>query len=100
MKRRAEALGIWLSHGVADAVSTVLAARAVGAHAEANPIVGALLAQGELLTVAVMVSVVAGAAVLWAYSAESAGAPPWIGHGITAVGLTIAALNVVVALSA
>lgn len=98
MKRRGEAVGIWLSHGVADALSTVWAARAVGIVGEANPIVRWLHGYGEIVLVLVMLSVVAVAAALWSFGAEIAESPSWIGYAVALVGVLVAIMNVAVAL--
>ncbi|OYR54241.1 hypothetical protein [Halorubrum halodurans] len=94
--RSGEAAAIFTSHGVLDATTTVLAARAVGPHAEANPIVRELLAAGEIATVVGMCACVAVAAAAWPTAADAVDAPRWVGFAIATIGAIVAAVNLVV----
>ena len=94
--RRGEATAIFTSHGVLDGITTVLAARAVGPNAEANPIVRELLALGDLATVVGICACVAVAAAAWPTAADAVDAPAWIGFGLATIGTLVAAVNLVV----
>ena len=94
--RRGEAAAIFTSHGVLDATTTVLAARAVGSGTEANPIVRELLAAGELATIVGICACVAVAAAAWPIAADAVDAPGWVGFGIATTGAVVAAMNLVV----
>lgn len=94
--RSGEAAAIFTSHGVLDAVTTVLAARTVGPNTEANPIIRELLAMGEFATVVGICACVAVAAVAWPTAADAVDAPVWVGLGIAAIGAVVAAVNIVV----
>ena len=94
--RAGEAAAIFTSHGVLDATTTVLAARAAGLDAEANPVVRELLAAGELATVIGMCACVAVAALAWLVAADALETPEWVGLGIAAIGAVVAAVNLVV----
>ncbi|RAW47132.1 hypothetical protein DQW50_00390 [Halorubrum sp. 48-1-W] len=94
--RSGEAAAIFTSHGVLDAVTTVLAARAVGPNAEANPVVRELLAMGELATIVGICACVAVAAAAWPTAADAVDAPGWIGFAIATVGAIVAVVNLVV----
>jgi len=94
--RAGEAAAIFTSHGVLDAATTVLAARAVGPSAEANPITRELLAMGELPAAVAMVAVVGLCCGAWPTAADAVDAPTWIGLGIAAIGAAVAAVNLVV----
>lgn len=97
--RSGEAAAIFTSHGVLDGLTTVAAARAVGPHAEANPIVRELLAMGDVATVVGMCACVAIAAAAWPTAADAVDAPGWIGLGVATIGAIVAALNLVVVLA-
>ena len=94
--RRGEATAIFTSHGILDAGTTVLAARAVGPNAEANPVVRELLALGDLATVVGICACVAVAAAAWPTAADAVDAPAWIGFGLATIGALVAAVNLVV----
>lgn len=94
--RLRESIAIFASHGPADAITTIAASRAVGIHAEANPIVGELLAVGEIAAVVGMCACVAVAAVVWPTAADAIDAPPWLAGVITTIGLMVAAGNLAV----
>ena len=98
MSRRREAVGIWLSHGPADAISTIAASRAVGVGVEANPIVARLLELGDIPTLIGICACVAVAAAIWPAAADALEAPPAVAVGVIALGATVAAVNMVVAL--
>ena len=98
VKRSDEAVGIIAAHGVADGVTTVLAARAVGVSGEANPIVRwALTEIGEPWTFVAMMAIVTIAAIGWTVAAEIARSPSFVGWAVAAVGAVVAGTNVAVA---
>ena len=94
--RRGEVASIFTSHGVLDAGTTILAARAAGFDAEANPVVRELLAVGDLPTVAVMLVAVAACCLAWPTAADAVEAPEWLGLGVATIGAVVAAVNLVV----
>ena len=94
--RSGEAAAIFTSHGILDAATTVLAARAVGPHVEANPVVRELLAMGEFATVVGICACVAVAAAAWPTAADAVDAPGWVGFAIATVGAIVAAVNLAV----
>ncbi|MDV7351280.1 hypothetical protein R3751_16060 [Halorubrum distributum] len=94
--RRGEVAAIFTSHGVLDASTTILAARAVGPSAEANPIVRELLAMGELPAAIAMLAVVGLCCGAWPVAADALEAPEWVGLGLATVGAAVAAVNLVV----
>ena len=94
--RHGEAAAIFTSHGVLDATTTILAARAIGPGAEANPIVHELLAMGELHAAVAMVVVVGLCCGAWPTAADAVDAPAWVGLGIATIGAAVAAVNLVV----
>lgn len=96
MNRRLEASAIFWTHGPADAITTIAASRAVGIYAEANPIVGELLAVGEIAAVVGMVACVAVAAAAWPTAADAIDAPPAAAGIITTIGMIVAAGNLAV----
>lgn len=94
--RLREAVGIFAVHGPADAISTVAAARRVGPHVEANPIIRELLGIGPAATVVGMCACVAVAAALWPVAADSVNAPPLAAKICVAVGALVVFGNLVV----
>ncbi|ELZ44248.1 hypothetical protein C464_15485 [Halorubrum coriense DSM 10284] len=94
--RSGEVAAIFTSHGVLDAATTILAARAVGPSAEANPIIRELLAMGELSATVAMLSVVGLCCGAWPVAADALEAPEWVGLSIAAIGAMVAAVNLVV----
>ena len=94
--RTGETAAIFTSHGVLDATTTILAARAVGPSAEANPIVRELLAMGELPAAVAMLAVVGLCCGAWPTAADAVDAPSWTGIGIATIGAVVAAVNMVV----
>ena len=96
IERAGEVAAIFTSHGVLDATTTILAARAVGPDAEANPIVRELLAMGELPAAVAMLAVVGLCCGAWPVAADALEAPEWIGLGVATVGAAVAAVNLVV----
>ena len=94
--RPGEAAAIFTSHGILDAATTILAARAIGLDAEANPVVRELLALGELPAAVAMLAVVGLCCGAWPTAADAVDAPSWIGLGIATIGAVVAAVNVVV----
>ena len=88
-----QGLAIWASHGVADAGSTLIAAAALGAGAEKNPLMSALLAEGYGFAAGVMLAVVGAISVSYPTLAKRAEIPTWFGWGISAVGFLLALLN-------
>ena len=95
-----DGLGILLTHGVADASTTLVAYRAVGLSGEANPIVRELLDVGALFAFGLILFVVGSVAIVYPSVAERAEFPSWFGPGLIAVGGLVALLNVLVVLSA
>ena len=95
-KRIGEIAAIFTSHGVLDAATTILAARAVGPTAEANPVVRELLAMGELPAAVAMLAVVGLCCGAWPVAADTLETPEWVGLGIATIGAAIAAVNLVV----
>ena len=96
--RHREAAAIFATHGPADAITTVLASRAVGSGVEANPIVRRLLEASEPATAIVMCGCVAVAAIAWPTAADAIDAPPIAAIVVAAIGATVAATNFMVAL--
>ncbi|MYL69132.1 hypothetical protein [Halorubrum distributum] len=94
--RNGEVAAIFTSHGVLDAATTILAARAVGPGAEVNPIVRELLAMGELPAAVAMLAAVGLCCGAWPVAADALEAPAWVGFGIATVGAAVAAVNLVV----
>jgi len=94
--RFGEVAAIFTSHGILDAATTVLAARAVGLDAEANPVVRELLAIGELPAAVAMLAVVGLCCGAWPTAADAVDAPGWLGFGIATIGAVVAAVNMVV----
>lgn len=94
--RLGEAAAIFTSHGVLDAATTVLAARAAGVDAESNPIVRELLAVGELPATLAMLAAVGLCCGAWPIAADAVDAPGWVGLGIATIGAIVAAVNLVV----
>ena len=99
VNRADEGAAIFATHGVADALTTIAAARAVGIDGEANPLIRELLTHGEPLTAAVMLGVVAVASAAWMVATEIAHSPRSVGYAVASVGALVALGNVVVALS-
>ena len=97
--RRGEVAAIFTTHGVLDAATTVLAARAVGVDAEANPVVRELLAVGDGPTVLAMLVAVAACCVVWPTAADAVDAPGWVGFAVAVAGAVVAAVNLVVILA-
>ncbi|ELZ45633.1 hypothetical protein C464_11965 [Halorubrum coriense DSM 10284] len=94
--RSGEVAAIFTSHGVLDASTTILAARAVGPSAEANPIIRELLTMGELPAAVAMLAVVGLCCGMWPVAADALEAPEWVGLGIATIGAAVAAVNLVV----
>ena len=96
VNRSGETAAIFTSHGVLDATTTILAARAVGPSTEANPIVRELLAMGELPAAVAMLAVVGLCCGAWPIAADALETPEWVGLGIATIGAVVAAVNLVV----
>lgn len=100
---KTEAAALFLTHGVADGLSTVIAAGVVGHGSEANPLMRQLLASHWLLALGVMMGGALLASTLWIVAQDILG--PWrvpsvvpaVGAGI---GLAIAASNLLIAVTA
>ena len=95
-ERRGEVAAIFTTHGVLDAATTVLAARAVGVSEEANPVVRELLAVGDGPTVLAILVAVAACCAVWPTAADAVDAPGWVGFAVALVGSLVAAINLVV----
>lgn len=93
-------LGIFASHGVADAGTTALAATVVGRGAEANPLLQPLLAEGIGFAAGVMLLVVGLIAVSYPRLATWADFPAWFAPLLTLVGALVAIGNVAVVMVA
>ena len=94
--RSGETAAIFTSHGILDASTTILAARAVGPSTETNPIVRGLLVFGELPAAVAMLAVVGLCCGAWPVAADALEAPEWVGLGVATVGAAVAAVNLVV----
>ncbi|GAA0555965.1 hypothetical protein ABNG02_13285 [Halorubrum ejinorense] len=94
--RAGETVAIFTSHGVLDAATTVLASRAIGVEAEANPIVRELLAMGELPAAVAMLAAVGLCCGAWPVAADALKTPEWVGLGVATIGAAVAAVNLVV----
>ena len=96
--RRWEVRWIYLTHGPADAITTIAARRSVGVEAELNPIVRSLLEIGDVPTTVVMCCWALIASAAWPLAADAIDAPPIIGYVIGAIGAIVAGINLLVAL--
>jgi hypothetical protein len=94
--RRRVALGLFLSHGVLDALTTAAAALTVGAHVEANPLLTALMRQHVAPALGLMVLVTGAVALAWPRLAQWAEFPRWFGPSLVAVGLLVSLGNLAV----
>lgn len=95
-EREVEAGALFASHGVADGLTTVLAAREVGLGAEANPLMAALLAEGYGVALGVMLAVVGSVAVAWPHLASRYELPSWFAWVLVTLGVLVALGNVAV----
>lgn len=91
-------LGILATHGFADATTTAAAAAVVGPHAEGNPLIAALLAEGIGFAVGTMLLVVGLVAVAYPWVAAWAGLPRWFATALIVVGVLVALGNIAVVL--
>lgn len=89
-----EAAAIFSSHGLADAASTVLAVMFLGVGVEANPVMAVLLEMHVFGAAGIMLSVVAVSAAGYVAVAEALDLSSWYALTVSAVGVLIAALNV------
>lgn len=90
-----QGLALFATHGVADAATTVVAAHVLTISHEGNPLLVPLLAQGYGFAAAAMLLVVGAISLTYPTLAKAAEFPPWFGYGLSAVGLALAALNLV-----
>jgi len=98
-RRRLEAAGIWLSHGVLDAFSTAVGDSMIGPHREPNPLVRWMLYQYDWLpTLLVMLASVGVLAVAYPTVARSYGFPHWYAPALIAAGTFVAVSNVAITL--
>ena len=95
-----DGLGILLTHGFADASTTLVAYRTVGLSGEANPLIRELLDVGALFAFGSILFVVGSIAIVYPSVAERAEFPGWFGPGLIAAGGLVALLNVLVVLAA
>jgi hypothetical protein len=94
-RRRLEAAGIWLSHGLLDALSTAFADAMLGPHLEPNPAIRWMLYRWDWLpTVLVMLVSVLAVAIAYAPIARSCEFPVWYAPAVIAAGTFVAASNV------
>lgn len=94
--RSLEAAAIFGSHGVADGVTTALAAVVVGSAGEGNPIVRSALEASVWGATALMLVGAGLAAIAWPTAADAVDAPEWVGATIAAVGIVVALGNLAV----
>lgn len=96
LRREIEGVGIFLTHGIADGVTSAIAARSVGISAEVNPLVRWLLLQGVGFAVGVMLLIVGAMAVAYPRLAQWANIPRWFAPVLIGFGLLVAIGNVAV----
>jgi len=89
-----QGIALFLSHGVGDAATTVLAAADLGPSVEANPFMRAALEQGYGFAAGVMLLVVGGIALVYPTVSEIAGIPDWFGWALVAVGVLVSLGNI------
>jgi len=89
-----QGIALFLSHGVGDAATTVLAAADLGPGVEANPFMRAALEQGYGFAAGVMLLVVGGIALVYPTVSEIAGIPDWFGWALVAVGVLVSLGNI------
>ena len=94
-----QGIALFLSHGVADAATTVLAAADLGPVVEANPLIRVALEQGFGFAAGVMLLVVGGIAIAYPTVAELAEFPDWFGWALAAVGVLVSLGNLGVVLA-
>jgi len=94
-----QGIALFLSHGVGDAATTVLAAADLGAGVEANPFMRAALEQGFGFAAGVMLLVVGGIALVYPTVSEISGIPDWFGWALVAVGVLVSLGNIGVVLA-
>lgn len=94
-----QGLALFLTHGVADAATTVLAASAVGSGVEGNPIMRAALEQGYVVAAGLMLAVVGAVALTYPTLVEIGEIPDWFGWALVAVGVIVAIGNLGVVLA-
>ena len=94
-----QGIALFLSHGVADAGTTVLASAALGPGAEGNPIMRAALEHGFGFAAGIMLAVVGAIAVTYPTLARVGGFPDWFGWGLVVVGLVVSLGNLWVVLA-
>ena len=94
-----QGIALFLSHGVADAGTTVLASATLGTSAEGNPIMRAALEQGLGFAAGAMLAVVGAIAVTYPTLAEIGKIPDWFGWALVAVGVVVSLGNLGVVLA-
>jgi len=94
-----QGLALFATHGVGDAATTVLAAANLGADAEANPLIRAVLDHGFGFAAGVMLLVVGGVALAYPTVAEVAEFLYWYGWAMVAVGVLVSLGNLGVVFS-
>jgi len=94
-----QGLALFLSHGIADAATTVLAAAELGPSVEANPLIRAALEHGFGFAAGIMLLVVGAVAVAYPTVAEIAEFPDWYGWAMVAVGVIVSIGNLGVVLA-
>lgn len=95
-----DAAAIFLTHGIGDSISTILAYRSVGSDGEANPVIRYFLEIGEIPAAMVILVAVGVASILWPTAARSVGRgrSRYVAAGIVTLSVTIVTINLVVAL--
>lgn len=94
-RREIEGAGIFLAHGVADGLTTALAASTLGASGEANPVVQWILVRGVGVTVLVMVLIAGIVGLAYPRLAAWGEFPGWFAPLLVAVGLSASVGNLV-----
>lgn len=90
---------IFLTHGIGDSISTILAHRSVGSNGEANPVIRHFLEIGEIPAAVVILAAVGVASILWPTAARAVGRrrSRYVAAGIVTLGVAIISINLVVA---
>jgi len=86
-RRRLEAAGIWLTHGVLDGLSTLIAHRRIGPHLEPNPLVRSVLYEhGGMVAFALLVAVCSAVALVYPTFSRVGQFPRWFGPALISIG--------------
>lgn len=98
-RRRLEAAGIWLSHGLLDSVTTGILFWSLGSWSEENPIMAHALEEYHYAALVLKAVVVACVAVGYPSVARLGRFPNWFGPLLVAVGLVASLGNLALFLS-